>query len=270
MSLGSRIRSLREEKKMTQEKLGEKLNVSFQAVSSWERDEYLPDTAKLFALAKEFDVSLSYLTEERVYNFKTTDALYDWTHMKTFIKTTAKSLKMADTLKAVDFAEKAHKDVPRKNTDIPYFYHPLNVACHALALGFHDDALVAACLLHDVVEDTEYTLEDLPVGEEAKDLVARMTKQKNSPDKAKMLERYFAGLRENPKAALIKCLDRCNNLTTMSWGFSRSRICEYIEETERDILPLLDVLKKTPEYNDAAWLLGYQMKSMLDIYKRML
>ena len=70
MSLGSRIRSLREEKKMTQEMLGEKLNVSFQAVSSWERDEYLPDTAKLFALAKEFDVSLSYLTEERVYNFK--------------------------------------------------------------------------------------------------------------------------------------------------------------------------------------------------------
>ncbi|MBQ5756752.1 MAG: HD domain-containing protein, partial [Erysipelotrichaceae bacterium] len=182
----------------------------------------------------------------------------------------AKSLKMTDTLKAVDFAEKAHYGVPRKNTDIPYIYHPLNVACHALALGFHDDALVAACLLHDVVEDTEYTLDDLPVGEEAKDLVARMTKQKGSPDKAKMLERYFAGLRENPKAALIKCLDRCNNLTTMSWGFSRSKICEYIEETERDILPLLDVLKKTPEYNDAAWLLGYQMKSMLDIYKRML
>lgn len=270
MSLGSRIRGLREEKGLTQEKLGEKLNVSFQAVSSWERDEYLPDTAKLIALAKEFDVSLSYLTEERIYDFKTTDALYDWTHMKTFIKTTAKSFRMADTLKAVDFAEMAHRGKRRKNTDIPYIYHPLNVACHALALGFHDDALIAACLLHDVVEDTKYTLEDLPVSGEAKDLVARMTKKKDDPDKAEMLKKYFAGLRENPKAAPIKCLDRCNNLTTMSWGFSRSKICEYIEETEKDILPLLDVLKKTTEYNDAAWLLGYQMKSTLDIYKRML
>ncbi|MCR4722517.1 MAG: helix-turn-helix domain-containing protein [Eubacteriales bacterium] len=51
MSIGSNIRSLREEGKLTQEQLAEKLDVTFQAVSSWERDEYLPETAKLIKLA---------------------------------------------------------------------------------------------------------------------------------------------------------------------------------------------------------------------------
>ena len=48
MSIGSNISGLRKAKKLTQEKLAEKLGVTFQAVSSWERDEYLPETANEF------------------------------------------------------------------------------------------------------------------------------------------------------------------------------------------------------------------------------
>ena len=47
MSIGSNIRRLREDRKLTQEKLAEKLGVTFQAISSWERDEYLAETANL-------------------------------------------------------------------------------------------------------------------------------------------------------------------------------------------------------------------------------
>ena len=72
------------------------------------------------------------------------------------------------------------------------------------------------------------------------------------------------------KAALIKCLDRCNNLTTMSWGLSREKIFRMIKETEKYYPRLLDVVKATPEYNNAAFLLKYHMESMLDIYKRLL
>ena len=81
---------------------------------------------------------------------------------------------------------------------------------------------------------------------------------------------YFKGLASDPKAALIKCVDRCNNLTTMSWGLSRDRIYRMIKETEQYVLPLLKVVKAQPEYNNAAWLLQYQMESMLDIYKRLM
>ena len=81
---------------------------------------------------------------------------------------------------------------------------------------------------------------------------------------------YYDGIAANPKAALVKCIDRCNNLTTMSWGLSRARIYRMIAETEKYFPRLLKVIKSTVEYNDAAWLLQYQMESMLDIYKRLM
>ena len=74
----------------------------------------------------------------------------------------------------------------------------------------------------------------------------------------------------NPTAARIKCIERCNNLTTMSWGLSRDRIYRMIQETEMYFPALLAVVKAAPEYNSAAWLLKYQMESMLDIYKRLM
>lgn len=83
-----------------------------------------------------------------------------------------------------------------------------------------------------------------------------------------IIKKYFKDLSKNPKAALIKCIDRCNNLTIMSYGLSRDKIYRYIKETEEYILPLLKVIKN--DYNDASWLLSYQIQSMLDIYKRLL
>ncbi|MBR2800977.1 MAG: helix-turn-helix domain-containing protein [Erysipelotrichaceae bacterium] len=271
MSLGSNILKARKDAEMTQEKLADAVGVSFQAVSAWERDEYLPDTENLIRLAEVLEVSLTRLVEDKAADFETTDALFDWSHMKTFVKTTAKARGMENTLKALPFAEMAHEGAVRKHSNIPYIYHPLNLACHALAMGLEEDELIAACLLHDVVEDTDYTLEDLPVNDETKKLVALMTKPKVAEDqKAAMLKEYFAGLASDPRAALLKCLDRCNNLTTMSWGMGRNKIFEYIEETEVYILPLLKVVKADPRYNNAAWLLKYQICSMLDIYKRLL
>ena len=59
MSIGQNIKDLREERKLTQEQVAESLGISFQAVSSWERDEYKPDTDKLIRLSELFDVSVS-------------------------------------------------------------------------------------------------------------------------------------------------------------------------------------------------------------------
>jgi GTP pyrophosphokinase len=56
----------------------------------------------------------------------------------------------------------------------------------------------------------------------------------------------------------------------MSWGLSRDRIYRMIKETEEYYPVLLNVVKAAPEYNNAAWLLKYQIESMLDIYKRLM
>lgn len=138
MSIGTNIKSLREERKLTQERVAEALGVTFQAVSSWERDEYRPDTDKLIKLAEVFDVSVSAIAEEKRKIFKTRDVIYDWEHMKTYVKTTAKNFKLKDTLKAVDFAFEAHEGQKRKKSAVPYIYHPLNLACHALAMDIRE------------------------------------------------------------------------------------------------------------------------------------
>lgn len=271
MSLGENVKRAREERKFTQEQLADKLGVTFQAVSSWERDEYKPDTENLIHLAEILDVSVSSLVEEKSNLFKTKKAIYNWEHMKTYVKTTAKNHKLKDSMKAVDFAVQAHEGQKRKKSDIPYIYHPLNLACHALSMGIIDDEIIAGCLLHDVIEDCNKTLDDLPVGAVAKEIVRLMTHEKeDGADRKKVMDAYYDALAKNPKAALVKCLDRCNNLTTMSWGLSRDRIYRNIRETEEYYPMLLKVLKETPEYNDAAWLLKYQIESMLDIYKRLM
>ncbi|MBO5565109.1 MAG: helix-turn-helix domain-containing protein [Lachnospiraceae bacterium] len=271
MSIGKNIRSLREERKLTQEQLAEKMDLSFQAVSAWERDEYKPDTDNLIKLASVFDVSISAIVEEKRKTFKTKEAIYNWEHMKTYVKTTAKNFKLYNTLKAVDFAAEAHLGQKRKRSNTPYIYHPLNLACHALSMDIMEDEIIAGCLLHDVIEDCGKTLDDLPVNDETKEIVRLMTCEKtNDEDRDKILKKYYKNLSANPKAALVKCLDRCNNLTTMSWGLSRERIYRTIRETEEYYPKLLKVVKATPEYNSAAWLLQYQIESMLDIYKRLM
>ena len=240
-------------------------------MSSWERDEYKPDTEKLIKLAELFDVSVSALVEEKQSVFATKKAIYNWEHMKTYVKTTAKNLGLTNTLKAVTFATEAHMGQKRKKSDIPYIYHPLNLACHALSMNITDDAIIAACLLHDVVEDCGVTYEELPVNDETKELVRLLTHCKTTPEnRDEIMREYYDQIASNPKAALVKCLDRCNNLTTMSWGLSRERIYRKIKETEEYYPKLIKVLKATQEYNNASWLLKYQIESMLDIYKRLM
>ena len=182
MGIGSNIRRLREGQRMTQEQLAEKLEVSFQAVSSWERDEYLPETANLMKLAAMLNVSASAILEEKSGVFKLKDEIYNWSHMKTYIKTTARNLKLRNTLAAVDLAVEKHEGQQRKRSSIPYIAHPLTLACHALAMGFADDEIVAACLLHDVVEDCGVDPEDMPVSEEVKEIVKLLSHKKTTDE----------------------------------------------------------------------------------------
>lgn len=271
MSIGSNIRRFREEHKLTQEQVADRIGVTFQAVSSWERDEYRPDTDKLIRLAELFDISVSALVEDKTNVFKPKDTIYNWEHMKTYVKSTAKARGLNDTLKALDFAVDAHQGQTRKRSEVPYIYHPLNIACHALAMDIIDDDIIAACLLHDVIEDCGKTADELPVSDAARSLVVLLTHEKTTPEnRDKVMRAYYKAIAADPKAAFIKCLDRCNNLTSMAWGLSRDRIYRMIRETEEYYPSLIKVVRATPEYNNAAWLLQYQMESMLDIYKRLM
>ena len=97
----------------------------------------------------------------------------------TLLEVIEKSGKEFDTeviKKAYDLASSAHENQKRLSGE-PYIIHPLNVACIVVELGLDTEA-VAAALMHDVVEDTQWTLQQVQkmFGKQIADLIDGLTK----------------------------------------------------------------------------------------------
>ncbi|MBO2517425.1 MAG: hypothetical protein CW338_09205 [Clostridiales bacterium] len=272
MSIGSNIAAARRARGLTQEKLAEQMEVTFQAVSTWERDENLPETKKLLALAKVLNISPAALLDEDPAEWELKDPNFDADHMYTYVKAKAQSLGLTQTLAALPFMKERHRGQFRKGMvkQVPYCTHPLTLACHALAMGIGDDDVLAALLLHDVVEDTDTAPEEMPVNSRVREAVILVSYNTYSGDKEKIRSDYYKNIRKNSLACLVKCIDRCNNLSCMADGFSRDKMKTYVTQTEAYVLPLLDAVKGTQEWNSAAWLLRYQIISLLETFKRVL
>ena len=270
--IGCRIKKARQAKGMSQEQLGEKLSVSFQAVSSWETGKFIPDSDKLPALSKELDISLDALFAESDRNWELKPVNYDFNHMYTFVKGRAQMLRFPQTLAVMDLLRPAHGSQKRRSRygfETTYMVHPLTMACHALAMGLRDDDVLAAALAHDMIEDSDMVLSDLPVNERVREAV-RLVSKNECLYSVDWEDRYYENIRKNPLACLVKCLDRVNNLAGMADAFSRRKMVRYAEETDRYYPALLDVIKKVPAWNDAWWLLRYQLMTTLEAFKRML
>lgn len=194
------------------------------------------------------------------------DRLFDENRMYTYIKTYAVSNHLYQTVKVLPYARELHQGQLRRGKDqVPYIYHPLLVACHALALGLDDDNMISAALLHDVCEDCGVAAEDLPVNEETKAAVALLTKDEDAGDNH---ETYYAKIAMNPIATIIKLLDRCCNISGMAAGFSQKKMSEYIKETETLVFDLLRKARSEyPMYANQLFLIKYHMISVMEAIK---
>ena len=287
MSIGEKIAAARKVKGWSQEVLGEKIGVSPQAVSKWESGKGEPDKNHLIKLSYLLDVSLDELmliSNMPVPEWTLGSPYFDPDRMYTFVKAKAQAAGLTQTLAALPLMREKHRDVTRDGSEVPYAVHPLTMACHALAMGLMDDNVLSALLLHDVVEDDtsgedpEVLFSALPVNDTVRDAVRLVSynsylkrgEDKNPGRKDEIKPLYYSRIAENPLAALVKCMDRCNNLSSMADGFSKDKIVRYVKQTEKYVLPLLEVVKAVPEWNNAAWLLKYQMVTMLEAFKRLL
>ena len=284
MSIGEKIAAARKgmsPRPWTQEDLAEKMDVSVAAVSAWETGKSEPDKDHLLKLAELLGLSLEELMTDRPVRDRDLGSPYfDPDRMYTVVNAKAQAAGMKQTLAALPFMREKHGDTVRDGSDVPYRVHPLTLACHALAMGIGTDDVLAAVLLHDVIEDTGTKPEELPeeIGERVREAVRLVSyntyltegndRDPDRKDEIKPL--YYGEIAKNPLAALVKCLDRCNNLSSMAAGFTREKMEKYVRQTGEYVLPLLDVVKAVPEWNDAAWLLRYQMVTMLEAFKRLL
>ncbi len=122
---------------------------------------------------------------------------------------------------AYELADKAHETQVRA-TGEPYIIHPLEVAYILSELEMNTEGIVAA-LLHDVVEDTEYTIDDIRMlfGEEVAFLVDGVTKlsqfhYKDKEDQqTENFRKMFLAMAKDIRVVIIKLADRLHNMRTL-------------------------------------------------------
>ena len=125
--------------------------------------------------------------------------------------------------KAYDFCIKAHGNQKRKSGE-PYVIHPISVAIEANALNL-DEASVVSALLHDVIEDTEYTKQDIErlFSAEIANIVEGVTKFDKVQFKEKDIRqvenfrKLFLALSKDVRVLIIKLCDRLHNMRTIEY-----------------------------------------------------
>ena len=150
--------------------------------------------------------------------------------------------------RAFEFANEAHKGVRRRSGE-PYILHPIAVAKIVVSnIGLGCKSIIAA-LLHDVVEDTEYTVDDLKslFGEKVATLVEGLTKIKtvlDNEDKAERksmqaenFKRILLTLNDDARVVLIKLADRLHNCRTIEFMPDHKRD-KILSETMFVFIPL--------------------------------
>ena len=185
--------------------------------------------------------------------------------MYTYLRGYASGAGMKETLKALSFAREKHKGQFRKSGE-PYIIHPLMMACNAVSIGIREDSVVATILLHDVCEDCDIRVSELPVNDTIKQAVSLMTFHVMEGETKEIAKnRYYNMLLHSREATLTKLLDRCHNVSSMAGTFSVEKLESYIEETRQYVLPLLRRAKDAfPEDSNEFFVLKYHIVSVID------
>lgn len=125
--------------------------------------------------------------------------------------------------RAYDFGKKAHTGQKRANGDTYFTGHCVPVAYHIIEMGM-DANLVAAALLHDTIEDTETTADELTVlfGEDIAYLVEGVSKlgtvkYRGNERHVESLRKFFVSIAQDVRVVILKLADRWHNLETLQY-----------------------------------------------------
>ena len=154
-------------------------------------------------------------------------------------------------LKAAHFSAQKHSTQRRKDEDAsPYIIHPISVALAIAQIGRVDDPeILAAALLHDTLEDTETTPEELEAefGKKVCDYVLDVTDDKTLPKHERKRRQIEHAKKISEGAALIKLGDKISNVTDVTnnppadWDINRRK--QYLDWAEK-------VIENCPKVND--------------------
>jgi len=161
-------------------------------------------------------------------------------------------------LKALRFSAKKHNNQRRKDAKAsPYINHPIQVAEMLWNMGeVRDVDLLVASLLHDTIEDTDATPEEIRAefGEEVMSLVMEVTDDKSLPKQMRKQLQVEHAPHKTHKAKLLKLADKISNvgdiITSPPANWSNDRIKEYLLWSERVVAGLRGTNEKLERHYD--------------------
>ena len=149
-------------------------------------------------------------------------------------------------LKAIRFSAQKHNDQRRKDArSSPYINHPIEVAETLWRVGeVRDEALLVAAILHDTIEDTDTTKEEIETefGKEVLSLVLEVTDDKGLPKQTRKQLQVEHAPHKSERAKLLKIADKINNIRDIiqsppeNWSLERRQ--EYLLWSERVVAGL--------------------------------
>lgn len=153
--------------------------------------------------------------------------------------------------KAISFAGMAHKDQKIPGSDVTYVVHLANVAMEVLfayseSVDFDLETALQSALLHDTLEDTDVSIEDLRsnFGEKVSLCVSALTKNMDLPKEDRMKDSLNRIIQEGRSACIVKLADRITNLQIPPSYWSKEKKEQYLAEAEL----ILHMLQNTHSY----------------------
>ena len=153
----------------------------------------------------------------------------DFYELVELLKSSGQTYDLEKIEKAYNYAKEAHGD-QRRVSGIPYILHPTSVACILVGLGMDTDSIIAA-LLHDVVEDTDITLEDVTkeFGSDIALLIDGLTKiskiafLNREEQQAESIRKMLIAMSNDIRVIIIKLADRMHNMRTIDCMHEQKR-----------------------------------------------
>jgi len=161
-------------------------------------------------------------------------------------------------LRAVEFAAVKHRDQRRKGVDaLPYINHPIKVASMIANIGgVHSLPTLLAAILHDTIEDTCTTREEIEalVGPDVLSIVLEVTDDKKLPKSDRKRLQIEHAQQKSLDAKLVKLADKCANIMDICENppadWSSERRMEYLDWAEKVVDGCRDTNKALEAYFD--------------------
>lgn len=170
----------------------------------------------------------------------------------------------ANFLRSLSFAAHKHRNQRRKDSaQTPYINHPIAlVNILLIEVGITDEVVLIAALLHDTVEDTNTTFEEIEqhFGQVVRDVVAEVTDDKSLPKAVRKQNQIDHAPGLSDRAKLVKLADKISNIrdtaSSPPEGWSQDRIDEYLEWGKAVIAPIRGIHPQLEHLFDQAYAAG--------------